>query len=222
MDSVVGLPAFSLLLIRLAILASGANAAIALAQTPRQPPDPSWIRDFASPSNETQAGRENALNGDPRFHSLLESSFHQRQSFWRDHGRFTPLAELVHTFLGVPGSVLLDSDRYITVDGCVPHDCGDRGMIWIDTAAHPATLIFVATGLVSNGPKDTGTICHLWLFSSQPINWQKLPEPFLSSRARWSSANRAKGYEENIVLVTLVKPDGAMIDLSPSLLSFSR
>jgi hypothetical protein len=187
------------------LLASYFNAA---AQT-----DASWAREFASPSGQ---GRENALNGDPRFSAFLGSSLHQQQSFWLDHGHFTPVAELVHTFIGVPGSVLLDENRYVMADGCVPHDCYDRGMVWIDTAAQPAAVIFVATGLVS-GSQGNATSEHLWLFSSTTLDWQNLPEAFRASLQRWYKTNQMKGYDEKILLVTLVQPNGHMIDVPPSM-----
>lgn len=187
-------------------------------------PDTSWVRAFASPSPGSDKGRENQLDWDPRFRALLQSSLPQNQFFWRDHGRFTPLPALVQTFTAVPGSVLLDDDRYVTINGCVPQDCDDRGLVWIDTA--PATrplLIFVATGNINNGPGETGSPIHLWLFSSTALNWQKMPSQFLSSLTQWwnrTSPAGAGSVPETVVLITLVQPSGEMVDLSPSLFGF--
>lgn len=33
------------------------------------------------------------------------------------------MPELVMEFLGVPEDVTLDQDRFVTMDGCVPHAC---------------------------------------------------------------------------------------------------
>ncbi len=203
-----------------------------LAQTESAPPtDLSWIRDFAVPATPeslaaSQAGGENKLNWDPRFEGLLKLSFHQRQSFWFDHGRFTPVAALAQEFIGVPGSVLVDEGRYVTVNGCVPHDCGDRGMVWIDTAvAVKPVLMFAATQPVSSGPGDRDSQIHLWLFSSAHLNWQKLPPQFRSSLTQWWNRTTkvwAKWVPERIILVTLVQSSGEMVDLSPSLFAFTQ
>ena len=205
-----------------------------LAQTENAPPggsDISWIRGFAVPATpETlaaiEAGEENRLNIDPRFEALLKISLRQHQSFWLDHGRFTPVAELAQEFIGVPGSVLLHENRYVTVNGCVPHDCRDRGFMWIDTAvAGKPVLIFAATGAVSNGPADRDSHVHLWLFSSTQLNWQKLAPQFRSSLTQWWNKTTQTWREwatERIVLATLVQPSGEMVDLSPSLFAFAQ
>lgn len=188
-------------------------------------PDTSWVRAFALPSSGSQNGQENKLNWDPRFRALLQSSFPQQQFLWRDHGRFMPLPALVQTFIGVPGSVLLDQERYVTINGCVPHDCGDRGLVWIDTApSRRPPLLFVATSDIHDGPGEAENPIHLWLFSSIPMDWQKLPPAFLSSLTRWWTSTTQAGADpvpDNIVLVTLVEPSGEMVDLSPDILAFS-
>lgn len=190
---------------------------------PASIPDTSWVRDFASPVSEK--GRENQLNWDPRFRALLQSSLPQHQFFWRDHGRFTLLPALVQTFIGVPGSVLLEHDRYVTIDGCVPHDCGDRGLVWIDTVpSKHSPVIFVATSNINNGPSETGSPIHLWLFSSTTLDWQKMPPQFLSSLSEWWNSTTkawAKLVPERIVLITIVQPSGEMVDLSPSMFAFT-
>jgi hypothetical protein len=181
-----------------------------------------WLRGFASPDSGDVKGRQNRLNWDPRFHSLLRSSLPQRQFFWRDHGRLTPLPQLVHLFIGVPGDVLLAEGRYLTITGCVPHDCADRGMVWIDTApAEKTPLIFVATGQVNGGSPSRNSLIHLRLYSSVPLNWQKLPPQFESSLRRWwNSTTHAwdKYAPEQLVMITMVQPTGDTVDLSPSFL----
>jgi hypothetical protein len=187
--------------------------------------DATWTREFASaytPSNDI--GNENQLNGDSRFTTLLKTSFPQRQWFWRENYRFISVPDLVQTFIGVPGDAILDDQRYVTADGCVPHDCNDRGMLWIDTAAHPAKLIFVGTASVRTGPADAGSRDRLWLFSSSKLDFQNLPQPFLTSLRRWkdriaaSNYNGTAGYHYNFILATIVQPSGEMIDISPALL----
>lgn len=188
-----------------------------------QKKDLSWVREFANPSRGSGERRENLLNFDRRFRGLLVSSLPQQQRFWRDHGRFPSLPDLAQAFLGVPHDVLIDENRYVTADGCVPHDGNDRGMVWIDTdSAVTPSIVFVATGWVSNAPGESGSSYHFWLFSSKRFNVQSLPPPFLASLSRWKKSNEANGYHEHIVLVTLVQSDGQMEDVSPSLFSFGR
>lgn len=220
-----------LTLVSVSVVLSSVSASAQTRSAQPATSDLSWVRDFSVPATgEAQeahaAGKENRLNMDPRFEALLKGSLHQRQSFWFDHGRFTPVAELAHEFIGVPGSVLLDENRYVTVNGCVPHDCGDRGMVWIDTAtAEKPTVIFAATGTVSNGPADRDSQTHLWLFSSMKLNWQKLSPQFRSSLIRWWNKTTEvweRSGPERIVLVTVVQPSGEMVDLSPSLFAFAQ
>lgn len=193
--------------------------------TKRVPADLSWIRSFTAPAGSDDDGRENALNGDARLVALLHSSLRQHQFFWHDHGNFTPLPDLVQTFIGVPNKALLWDQRYAVVDGCVPHDCSDRGMLWIDTAStSKPSLIFVATDSVrGSGPKE-GSLVHLWLFSSTKLDWQHLPPSFVSSASPWwtsTSAVWTKYYRERVVVVSLVQPSGEIVTLSPELFQFA-
>ena len=182
--------------------------------------DLSWAREFASP-----AKRQMDNKWDPRFRELMRSSFHQRQSFWRDHGVFPTLPELVETFIGVPAGVTLDEDRYLTLDGCVPHACSTRGMVWIDTRGTGKPLvIFVAPEDVSSGPGEKDSLQHLWLYASDVVNWQKMPPDFMTSLAHWYTTYRTiwkPYYSMRVVMLTLVEPTGLTVDLSPSLFSLS-
>ncbi len=189
-------------------------------------PQTVWIRSFAAPYTPSLQGTTGSGNGllwDTRFLPLLRSSFPQRQWFWYDHNRLVSTADLIRTFLGVTGDAILDEHRYVTVDGCVQHVCDiNRGMLWIDTAAHPANLIFVAINLV--GGNSTNDDSHVWLFSSGKLNWQHLPPSFAASLPRWlntigASGYRAtNGYRFHFVLATIVQPNGIMEDISPDTL----
>ncbi len=103
------------------------------------PADLGWLHEYVGPYN----GKD--IKWDPHFQALIASSLHQRQSIWRDHGKLISLPDLVQVFIGRPGSVLFDEDRFYSIEGCVPHDCTDKGMVWIDgiPTVKPA-VIFVA------------------------------------------------------------------------------
>ena len=209
-------------------------AAPALAQSAQKPTPPAstkdatWTRIFAVPYDPQKAegdglGNENSLTNDPRFDALLKASFPQRQWFWYEHGKLVSTADLIETFTGVPGDAILDEGRYVTADGCVPHDCvANRGMLWIDTETQPATLIFVGINLVSgNSSQETS---HLWIFSSRKLNWQKLPNSFTTSLPRWLSTiakpdyRGTSGYHYKFALATIVQPNGVMEDITPETL----
>ena len=210
------------------LLLALALSSYSVAQTTTPSSNAAWTRAFAAAWRDIPAtppivhnqGRENALNGDPRFLPLLKSFFPQHQWFWFDRYKFTPVANLVNTFIGVPGNAILDDDRYVTADGCVPHDCNDRGMLWIDTGTQPATLIFVATGMVAS--VQGGEQTRLWLFASKHMDFQNLPPAFLSSLERWHIDNVANGYKEDILLATLVQPNGQQVDLTYPTLYYKK
>jgi hypothetical protein len=199
------------------------------AASPTATGDASWVKVYATtcrpafrvcaPSTD---GYENAFNSDPRFSPLLRSAFPQRQWFWLDGGKFTSVPNLIQLFLGVPGSALVDQDRYFTANGCIPHDCVNRGMLWIDTAPHPAQLIFIANDEISGDGKGPDQI--LWIFSSSQLNWQKLSRPFLDSFHRWHSnlVQQDRNYTwsdlNSFLVANLVQPNGEIVTLSPSVL----
>ena len=209
---------------------------LACAQQKHAPSSPAgdaiWMKSFAAPCNSTPCplhgvGDENRLSNDQRLLPLLRSSLHQKQWFFSQTHNFMPVAEMVSTFIGVPGSAILDADRYVTADGCVPHTCDVlRGMLWIDTGAHPATLIFAATDAIDSVDYTKQIYqdqFHLWLFvSNNRRPPTTLPPEFLSSLKRWHDVNEANGYKQDIALVTIVQPDGGQTDLSYSNLFTQR
>ena len=193
----------------------------AIAQTaPAGQPDMQELRAFAD--GGSKAGQD--IKWDPNFRALMQASFHQHQYFWRDHGQFPSIPDLVETFIGVPEGVTLQDNRYLTVDGCVPHDCGDRGMVWIDTASQPRTVIFIVPDRVSTGLHESGSPMHLWLFASTHLNWQKLPQPLVESVGKWFvnyHTTWANYFNLRPTLVTIVQPTGEMVDLSPALVGLN-
>jgi hypothetical protein len=181
------------------------------------PVDLSWLHEFVGP----YSGKD--IKWDPRFQALITSSLHQRQSIWRDHGKVVSLPDLVQVFIGTPRSVLVDEDRFYTIEGCVPHDCTDKGMVWIDnaSAAKPA-VIFIAMSSVNTAMGEHGDPIHLWLFSSTALNWQKLPPNFLLRLNQWwleTQSYSKSDVDDELALVTIVQPDGETVDLTPALLA---
>jgi len=196
------------------------------------PGDATWMKSFAASCNSTpcpldSVGEENRLSNDRRLLPLLRSSLHQKQWIFSETHNFMPVSDMVSTFIGVPGNAILDDNRYVTADGCVPHTCDIlRGMLWVDTATRPAELIFAATAYVDSVDdytEDSYQEFHLWLFvSSNRRTASALPPEFLSSLKRWHDVNQANGYEQSIALVTIVQPDGGQIDVTYSNLFIQR
>jgi hypothetical protein len=183
--------------------------------------DAAALRDFADGGR--RAGQD--IKWDPHFRALMQQSLHQRQSFWRDHGHFESVPELIATFIGVPGSVTLAQDRYLTVDGCVPHACSARGMVWIDLAAAKPSVIFVAENQINQSRDEKGSPQHLWLFSSTTLDWQHMPQPFIDSFDKWFAAyhaTSARYFEIYPAIVTIVQPTGENVDLTPALVGLSE
>jgi hypothetical protein len=195
--------------------------------------DATWTRAFAAagaPSAQGQIGNEGRLITDLRFSGLLKFSFPQKQQFWKDHGKFTPLPDVIYSFVATGfsggGNAILDQDRYVTIDGCVGGVCNAiKGMLWIDTRAEPAILIFVGTEM-ANSSGCSSSDC-LWVFSSVQLNQTQLPHPFLTSVHRWLAAFQnytwnEEGYRFSFAKAKLVQPTGEMIELAPSVLNVPR
>lgn len=220
---------FGMLLLILGSTSQCTSAQAANRQTPAISSDrnAAWIRAFAAAGPPSAAGTgigdENKLLSDSRFTSLLKSSFPQKQWFWYDHWKLTPLPEMMQIFMGVPGNTVLDDNRYVTLDGCVPHDCYmNRGMIWIDTESNPAVLIFAGINPVSSNTPPFRS--HLWIYPSRKLNWQQIPASYLSSLHRWLATIGADhymgtdGYRYDFSMATIVQPDGIMEDLGTDIL----
>jgi hypothetical protein len=208
----------TIVIVRSILLSQSLAAQSVSRAKPEAQNDLAWARAFASPEKKDSDNK-----WDPQFRALIRSSFPQRQSFWRDHGKFLSVPELVEEFIGVPEGVSLDGDRFLTMDGCVPHACSTRGMVWIDTRRSGKPLvIFVAPEDVSTADTEKQALQHLWLYSSDELNWQKMPPDFITSLGRWYSnyqATWSKYYRINVLMLTLVEPNGLHYDLSPGLLA---
>lgn len=124
----------------------------------------------------------------------------------------------MYEFLGVPGEVLLDDNRYLTASGCVPHACMDGGMLWIDTETDPALLILVTMDDVRGGD-----LTHLWIYASRHVDFENLPPDFLKSLNRWwQPYTKRKHLPTNVALATLVQPNGFSVDLTWDTLFFQQ
>lgn len=190
--------------------------------------DATWAKAYATSCPDRKYtcasstnGYENAFNGDPRLPELLKHSLPQRESWWvNGYGGSAPVSSIVQEFIGVPGDLLVDDNRYVTATGCVPHDCLTNGMLWIDTGTEPASVVFVAEVSIESFKGDAGN--HLWLYASKSLNFEALPADLLTSITRWhNSVNSSKTiFSQRITVATLIQPNGRIRDLTYDMLFY--
>ena len=182
--------------------------------------DASWAKAYATscpqykhPCPPSTDGYENAFNGDSHLPGLLKQSLPQRESWWvNGHAGSAPVSSIVQGFIGVPGALIVDDDRYVTANGCVPHACAIIGMLWIDTGMRPATVIFVAEVMIED--LKGGDANHLWVYTSALENFGALPPNFLTSLKRWHDSVPNKYFPQTVTVATIVQPNGRMEDLT--------
>lgn len=180
-----------------------------------RPEDLSWLWQYTQPAPD---GRENALVNDPSFGPFLKRNLTAPQSFW---GKGQPLPEVARDFLGVPGQVLADENRYLTITGCVPHFCPSRGLLWIDTGLSQPLVAFAAIDWISDNraTADQSSAYTLWLFPSRPLAPAHLPPALVQTITRWTNQPSSGSTDlQNITRVYLVDPDGTPHTLAPATL----
>ena len=183
----------------------------------KQRSDAEWMWQYGPPPTD---GRENELIQDAKFKPFLALNFTAPQSFWGVQGtKYKPLADTAMDFLSVPGKVIADEDRYLTITGCVFHFCPSRGLLWVDLNASPKTANIAAFGAIdwirdSKTTSDPDAEYTLWLFSNQtfgltPDAQNKIPAALVRSISRWSKEPLAgSGIIEKITHAIVVDPDG--------------
>ena len=191
-------------------------------QKPR-PADLEWMWQYSpDPERPAQAeGREHELIQDPHWHDFLEQYFTAPQTFWgsttldpRNTKRKT-LAETADDFLTVPGKVLADENRYITVTGHVFHYPPGRGLIFADLNTPRPLVVFAAIDWIreSHATTEPDAEYTLWIFTNQtpgtPQNPYNLPPPLVRSLTRWMAEPLpASGIHQKITAAIVVDPDG--------------
>ncbi len=179
--------------------------------------DAEWMWQYGPPPVD---GRENDLIQDAKFRPFLTQNLVAPQSFWGVQGtRYKPLADTAMDFLSVPGKVIADEDRYLTITGCVFHFCPSRGMLWVDLNGAPRTGNLVVFGAI-DWIRDSKTTSQpdaeytLWLFPNQPFGLvpdapNQIPAALIRSISRWTREPMAgTGIVERVTHAIVVDPDG--------------
>ena len=177
-----------------------------------------WMWQYGSPP---AGGREHDLIQDPEFDRFLHEYFNTPQSFWGPQNgdpknpNHKSLATTVYDFLAVPGEVIADDNRYLTVTGCVFHFCPFRGLVFSDLDGKNPLVVFAAINWISEShtPGDPDAEYTMWIFPNQRIGStespDRLPPPLIHSIARWAAKPLAgSGILQKIRYAILVDPDG--------------
>src|SRR5271156_3388827 len=111
-----------------------------------------WLWQY-TPDADHKDGRESDLAEDLHFKPFLEQFLTAPQTFWGTpiDGRPRSLATTALDHLTVPGKVLADENRYVSISGCVVHFCPARGLLWVDLNGTHHLVVFAAIDWVKEG-----------------------------------------------------------------------
>ena len=173
-----------------------------------------WLWQYTQP---TPNGNAVALRNDDRFLGMIESEFRQPQAFW---GQRIPISSVIPRFLDRYGEVNSKSNRYLTIDGCVPSFCAAHGLLWVDLGQPDPLLVFAAVNWTTENhtTDEANADYNLWLFTSRPLSADALPFALTSAISDWDArlAQAQRGVP-HILHALLVEPDGQPYPLNPAL-----
>ena len=191
--------------------------------------DLEWMWQY-SPDSQKPAqteGREHDLIQDPHYRDFLNDYFKAPQSFWGStkldprNSQRKSLADTVDDFLTIPGKVLSDDNRYLTVSGHVFRYPYGRGLVFIDLNSKQPLAVFAAIDWIrdSRPAADPEAEYTLWIFPNQPAgppqNPLALPPALVRSLTRWMAEPLAgSGMVQKITAAILVDPDGTPHQIS--------
>ena len=186
-----------------------------------------WIWQYTQ-TKDAPDGRENDLVQDVHFRPMLEQYLTAPQSFWGTpiDGHPRTLATTALDHLTVPGKVIADENRYVSISGCVVHFCPARGLLWVDLNGAHHLVVFAAIDWIKEGKttSDPGAEYTLWLFPNEPLTLassgaQHPPAALNHALARWAAEPLAgSGIVQRITHAILVDPDGTPHEVAPSAL----
>lgn len=157
-----------------------------------------------------------ALQNDPKFRALLQRNLPQQALFLPGH-RSVGIA--IQDFISETPVIL--RNRYLTIDGCVRHDCPElSGYLWIDALSPRSDLYFAVLEAIPGegiGP-ESPSLFHLWIFQNSPLRNDFLfaqdeapTNEFLYAFQDWFDRLGRR----NVVSAMLVGSDGKMKPLLP-------
>jgi hypothetical protein len=170
--------------------------------------DVQWLWKYTQPAPNGNLG---GLLADSRFPTLLHDQLRAPQSFFRDG--HAPLDEAATRYLGTQFSVTGTDNRYITATGCVPQNCVDQGMLFVDTLGTHPLVVFAATAWTTVGKpsEDPAADFNLWIFPGAALDPEHPPFALTQAISRWNSTAA-----QHIQTAILVDPDGTPHKVDPS------
>ena len=178
----------------------------------QQQADLEWMWQYSPPPAE---GREHELIQDGHYHDFLTKYFSAPQSFWGSttldprNTRRKTLADTVDDFLTVPGKVLADENRYLTITGHVFRYPAGRGLVFADLNTKTPLVVFAAIDWIRESHPTTEPEAEytLWIFPNQLT--QTMPPPLIRSLTRWMAEPLpGSGIVQKITAAIIVDPDG--------------
>ena len=170
-----------------------------------------WMWQYTQPAPN---GNEGALLADPKFVLMLKDNLKAPQSFFRDGA--LPLSDAAQQYFGVNFSkVRAEDNRFIAFTGCVPHQCENQGLLWVDTGVQRPTVVFAATQWTTQGAPvgDANAEFNLWIFSSRALDAEHPPVALVNAISQWHSAA-----PRHIHAALIIDPDGTPHQVNPAVL----
>ena len=142
--------------------------------------DLEWMWQYSPPPED---GREHELIQDPHFRDFLDQYFTTPQSFWGPHAddpqgkARKSLSETVDDFLTIPGQVIADENRYITITGSVFRVRSSRGLVFADLNGKDPLVVFAAIDWIRDSRPTTDPEAEytLWIFANKLLFQKALP-----------------------------------------------
>ena len=139
-------------------------------------------------SSQTKYNNTNALYWDKDFQVFLKTIVNKIQLYLGVNGKSEKselLDILKRTLSGPPdGLKYTDNKRYLTISACKQSDCGNKGMLWVDTKEK------ISIGVIHHhffNDKKYFREGNLLIFSRNFAQYKNLPVEFFNSLNNWKN-----------------------------------
>jgi hypothetical protein len=126
---------------------------------------------------------------DPKFLAVLRQGLPHYTGQWPGgHSKKLAVPEAAAYAVSAPGSVTVESNRYVTITGTMPLEGEDKGLLWCDTAAEHTTMIFAY--MWQNLGIDHDASGTLDIYTKHKANDAPLPPQFVASINAWEKETK--------------------------------
>ncbi|HXM69997.1 MAG TPA: hypothetical protein VN970_02620 [Thermoanaerobaculia bacterium] len=145
--------------------------------------DFTWLRTLALAKD---AGRQYVL--DRRLNGLLSAAVPDLEL---EDGEL--FRDVLKARMAVPQGIELHGDRYVVMAGCMPHNCGAKGYIWVDLQQQ-RSIVAVDAVFYDAAAADKSRLKHVVVLGSNTIDasgvppqfWQQLGDSLPASPIRYA------------------------------------